>query len=202
MVILHCLLGWYQLVLPSFLLGLGCFYSSSNQQSLLKMGQCKIYRREQVIHLAQGYIHCIRLYCKHAYRLSADLIVKRFLLLLLEFSPPSFFPITCPTLFASEELRWTFGSPEDAMGFPFTVEGWVTCTVWKNFCRAVWVFWAEAVQVWECWTGLEDFGPTLIGADSTEDTVGGASRVFAAQFDETAELENPVLTSAFKVQVL
>lgn len=114
--------------LPLFFLKPGKSFETGSTQNL---------QRKKSSQSNKVHIHRNRLYCSDTCRLSADLIVNRFLLLLLQFSPPSFFPIICLPLFPSPELRGTFGSPEDMMGFPFPVEDPATCgTVWKNLCLA------------------------------------------------------------------
>lgn len=133
-----------------------------------------------------------------AYRVSAERMVNGRLLLLLQFSSASFFPIVVlALLFSSLELSGTFGLPktlEGSVGFLLSAEACVSGgAAWKNLCRAACVFWAEAVQDWEGGVGLTGFRMTFNGADSTEEGRSGAGCVWLAPFDRTAELVGPFL---------
>lgn len=131
-----------------------------------------------------------------AHRISADRMVNRCLLLLLQFSSASFFPtVVLDLLLSSSGLSGTFGlpnTPEGSVGFLLLIEAPVTGGAdWKNLCRAAWVFWAEAVQDWEGGVGLSGIWTTFSGADSTEGC--GAGWVWLALFGWTAELAGPFL---------
>lgn len=101
------------------------------------------------------------------------------LLLLLQFSSPNFFPLVLWTLLPSlTGPGWAFGldkTPEfsDA-DFPFPVGASSRGgAVWKNLCRAVCVFWAEAVQELVGGAGPAGFTVKLRGAESTDEGRGG-----------------------------
>lgn len=134
---------------------------------------------------------------QYNHRISADWMVNRRLLLLLQFSSASFFPMfVLALLFSSSGLSGTFGLPETlngSVGFLLPVEDSVTgAAAWKNLCRAVWVLWAEVVQDWEGGGGLTGFSGAVSGADSTEEG-RGAGWVWLALFNRPAELADPFL---------
>lgn len=119
------------------------------------------------------------------------------LLLLLQFSSASFFPMVVLTLlFSSSGLSGTFCLPktlESSAGFLLPVEASVTGgAAWKNLCRADCVFWAEAVQDLEGGVGLTGFTTIFSGADSTE-VECGAGLDWLALFNRPAELAGPFL---------
>lgn len=131
------------------------------------------------------------------HRVSAERTVNGRLLLLLQFSSASFFPIVVlALLFSSLGLGWAFGLPKTlggSVGFLLSDVASVTgAVVWKNLCRAAWVLWAEAVQDWGGGAGLTGFRTTLRGAESTEGG-RGAGRVWLAPFNRTAEVMGPFL---------
>lgn len=85
--------------------------------------------------------------------LSADRTVNGRLLLLLQFSSASFFPVSVLALLfssSSSGLSETFGPPDPfkgSVGFLSSVEASVAGgAAWKNLCRAAWVRWAEVVH--------------------------------------------------------
>lgn len=113
-------------------------------------------------------------------RLSAERTVNGRLLLLLQFTSASFFPmIILAGLLSSSGLSGTFGLSETlerSVDFLLPVEVSVTGgEAWKNLCRADCVFWAEAVQDLDGGgAAVTGFTTTLTGADSTDDGHAGA----------------------------
>lgn len=131
------------------------------------------------------------------HRLSADRIVNGRLLLLLQFSSASFFPIVAlALLFSSSVLSGIFGLPktlESSVGFLSPVVTSLTGgAVWKNLCRADCVFWAEDVQDLAGGVGLTGFTTILSGANSAEEGRGAGS-VWLAPFNGPAEMAGPIL---------
>lgn len=146
-------------------------------------------------------ISILRFGWPNAYRLSAVRMVNRcplLLLLLLQFSSASFLPIISLAEFFSSEPKEIFRLLTWSAGFRIPAEASVTCgAAWKNFCRAAWVFWAEAVQDWDCGLGFKAFRTVSAGADSTEEKRGACCFWVAP-----VGCKAPLLTSASKEDIL
>lgn len=152
------------------------------------------YCKGESIHRHREYSKC------NTHRLSADRMVNRRLLLLLQFSSANFFPVVVLTLLLSSGLSGTFGLPktlEGSVGFLLPVEASVTGTAaWKKLCLAVCVLWAEAIQDREGGVGLIGFRTIFNGADSTEEEGRDAGWVWLTLFNRPAELAGPFLIPA------
>jgi len=84
---------------------------------------------------------------------------------------------------------------EGSAGFRLPTEASASgSAAWKNLCRAVCVFWAEAVQDWAGFGGVTGFRTIFRGADGTEEG-RGAGWVWPAPLKRTAELAGPFLTA-------
>lgn len=121
----------------------------------------------------------------NTHRLPAERMVNGRLLLLLQFSSASFFPIVVLALvFSSSGLPET---PETFAGFLSPVLTSVTGAARKKLCRANCVFLAEAVQDSDGGVALTGFTAIFSGANSTEEGRGaGSTRL--APCDRPAEM--------------
>lgn len=109
----------------------------------------------------------------NTHRLPAERMVKGRLLLLLQFSSASFFPIAVLALvFSSSGLPET---PATFAGFLSPVLTSATGVAWKKLCRADCVFWAEAVQDVDGGVALAGFTAMSSGVNSTEEGRGAGA---------------------------
>ena len=67
---------------------------------------------------------------------------------------------------------------------------------WKNFCRAAWVLWAEAVQGWGAGLVSTGFGTKATVEDSTEEWCGARRAVLLSVVGRSTEPAGPVLIPA------
>lgn len=188
---------WWRDVPHSFLQGFHHVCRFSNRgcwHNLADLQTC----RETVLIICTAFANLHRqLESLDSHRLSADRTVNGRLLLLLQFSSATFFPIDAlALLLSSSRLPETLSSEGLLSRVPIS-----GTAAWKNLCRADCVFWAEGVQGSGGGVGLAGFTTISTGASSTEEGRGAGSGL-PPLFNCLAEMAAPNLISHSEEDVL